>query len=63
MGVAKRIEKIQRDFLRGGMGDEHKMHLVNWNQVCRPIRDGGLGIRNVCVQPSSLGEMPLEICD
>jgi hypothetical protein len=47
MSVAKRIEKIQRDFLWGGMGDEPKMHLVNWDQVCRPIRAGGLGIRNV----------------
>ena len=27
--VAKRIEKIQRDFLWGGIGDEFKFHLVN----------------------------------
>jgi hypothetical protein len=47
VSVANRIEKIQRDFLWGGMGDEPKMHLVNWDQVCRPIRAGGLGIRNV----------------
>jgi exonuclease III len=47
MSVANRIEKIQRDFLWGGMGDEKKLHLVSWNQVCRPLRAGGLGIRNV----------------
>jgi hypothetical protein len=47
MSVANRIEKIQRDFLWGGMGDEHKLHLVSWNQVCHPLRAGGLGIRNV----------------
>jgi exonuclease III len=47
VSVANRIEKIQRDFLWGGMGDEPKMHLVNWDQVCRPLRAGGLGIRNV----------------
>ena len=29
------------------MGDEPKMHLVNWDQVCSPLRAGGLGIRNV----------------
>ena len=29
MSVANRIEKIQRDFLWGGMGDEHKLHLVS----------------------------------
>jgi hypothetical protein len=44
MSVAKRLEKVQRDFLWGGMGDESKLHLVNWNQVCRPLRSGDLGI-------------------
>jgi hypothetical protein len=47
MSVAKRIEKIQREFLWGGMGDDKKLHLVSWNQVCCPLRAGGLGIRNV----------------
>uniref|UniRef100_A0A2N9G2U9 Reverse transcriptase domain-containing protein n=1 Tax=Fagus sylvatica TaxID=28930 RepID=A0A2N9G2U9_FAGSY len=30
--VALRIDKIQRDFLWGGMGEGKKFHLVNWNQ-------------------------------
>jgi hypothetical protein len=47
MSVANRIEKIQRDFLWGGMRDEQKMHLVSWNQIYRPLRAGGLGIRNI----------------
>jgi hypothetical protein len=45
--VAKRIEKIQRDFLWGGMNDEFKHHLVEWAKVCTPIDEGGLGIRNI----------------
>jgi hypothetical protein len=45
--VAKRIEKIQRDFLLGGMNNEVKFHLVEWAKVCSPIDEGGLGIRNV----------------
>jgi hypothetical protein len=45
--VAKRIEKIQRDFLWGGMNDEFKHHLVEWDKVCTPIDEGGLGIRNI----------------
>ena len=43
--VAKRIEKIQRNFLWGGLGDGFKHHLVGWNTVCCPIANGGLGIR------------------
>ena len=49
MAVARRLEKLQRDFLRGGMGEKHKFHLVNWNQVCSPIKYGGLGIRKLSV--------------
>jgi hypothetical protein len=45
--VAKRIEKIQRDFLWGGMNDDFKYHLVEWDKVCTPIDEGGLGIRNI----------------
>jgi hypothetical protein len=29
------------------MGDDKKLNLVSWNQVCHPLRAGGLGIRNV----------------
>ena len=45
--VAKRIEKIQWDFLWGGMNDEVIFHLVEWAKVCSPIDEGGLGIQNV----------------
>jgi hypothetical protein len=45
--VAKRLEKIQRDFLWGGMNEEFKYHLVEWDKVCTPIDEGGLGIRNI----------------
>jgi hypothetical protein len=49
VAVASRIDKIQRDFLWGGMGEDRKFHLVNWNQVCQPINLGGLEIRNLRV--------------
>jgi hypothetical protein len=45
--VAKRIEKIQRDFLWGGMNDDSKYHLIEWDKVCTPLDEGGLGIRNI----------------
>ncbi|KAG6729257.1 hypothetical protein I3842_01G018300 [Carya illinoinensis] len=45
--VALHIEKLQRDFLWGGLGEEFKFHLVRWEKVCRPLSYGGLGIRNL----------------
>uniref|UniRef100_A0A2N9H476 Reverse transcriptase domain-containing protein n=1 Tax=Fagus sylvatica TaxID=28930 RepID=A0A2N9H476_FAGSY len=45
--VAHRIEKFQRDFLWGGIGEEFKYHLVNWRTICSPIQQGGLGLRRI----------------
>ena len=45
--VAQRLEKIQRDFLWGGMGEEFKYHLVSWDRVCEMLCYGGLGIKNL----------------
>jgi hypothetical protein len=47
VSVALRIDKIQRDFLWGGMGEGKKFHLVNWSQICQPLKSGGLGFRNL----------------
>uniref|UniRef100_A0A2N9HQT2 Reverse transcriptase domain-containing protein n=1 Tax=Fagus sylvatica TaxID=28930 RepID=A0A2N9HQT2_FAGSY len=47
VSVARRIEKLQRNFLWGGMGDIQKYHLVSWDQICSPIPYGGLGVKNL----------------
>ena len=47
MRVAKGVEKIQRDFLWGDVGDEFKFHLVNWSKICMTMEAGGLGVRNL----------------
>jgi hypothetical protein len=39
--VANHIEKLQRDFLWGGVGEEFKYHLVKWSKVCSPLSVGG----------------------
>ena len=46
-GIAQRIEKIQRDLMWEGLGEEFKYQLVSWDRVCEPLRCGGLGIKNL----------------
>ena len=48
-GVRRRLEKIMRRFLwRGSQPDEARgTSLVSWTTVCRPITQGGLGIRHL----------------
>ena len=41
--VANRIERLQRNFLWGGLG-EFKHHLVGWDKMCASLASGGLGI-------------------
>ncbi|RVX07536.1 putative ribonuclease H protein [Vitis vinifera] len=45
--VARRLEKLQRDFLWGGGSMERKAHLVNWERVCAGKKKGGLGLRKL----------------
>ena len=41
--VANKIERLQRDFLWG----DSKTHLVQWDKVCTPLENGGLGVRKL----------------
>jgi hypothetical protein len=54
VSVAQRMEKLQRDFLWGGLGDEFKFHLVKWDQICQPIQNGGLAVRNLTMFNAAL---------
>ncbi|RVW85048.1 putative ribonuclease H protein [Vitis vinifera] len=45
--VARRLEKLQRDFLWGGGNLERKVHLVNWEVVCTEKKKRGLGLRKL----------------
>ncbi|RVW29560.1 putative mitochondrial protein [Vitis vinifera] len=52
--VARRLEKVQRDFLWGGGNMEGKTHLVNWEVVCTDKAKGGLGIRKLALLNKAL---------
>ena len=52
--VARRLEKLQRDFLWGRGNLERKVHLVNWEVVCAHKEKGGLGIRKLALLNKAL---------
>ena len=52
--VAKRMEKVQRDFLWGSLGDEHNFHLVSWKTMCDPFWEGGLRVQSISHISSAL---------
>ncbi|KAK3227605.1 hypothetical protein Dsin_007467 [Dipteronia sinensis] len=47
VGIALRIEKLQRDFLWGNGVLKRKIHAVSWAEVCRSKANGGLGIERM----------------
>ena len=52
--VAKRLEKLQRNFLWGGRALEKKAHLEKWEVVCSGKGLGSLGLRNLSLMNKAL---------
>ncbi|KAJ9688885.1 hypothetical protein PVL29_014502 [Vitis rotundifolia] len=52
--VATRIERMQRDFLWSGVGEDKRDHLVSWDVVCNPKEKGGLGFGRISLRNSAL---------
>jgi hypothetical protein len=52
--VLREVTKIQRTFLWGGLLSKKKICWVKWRDICRPKKDGGLGIRDVRVMNTNL---------
>ncbi|KAG5529761.1 hypothetical protein RHGRI_030220 [Rhododendron griersonianum] len=43
--VCDKIDRLHRNFLWGDMPNKKRIHLVNWNQVCKGKDNAGLGIK------------------
>ena len=54
VSIARSLEKIIRDFLWPNNGVTKGLHWVKWGDVCRPKRQGGLGIRPLCQMNAAL---------
>ncbi|XP_058783098.1 uncharacterized protein LOC131657751 [Vicia villosa] len=53
-GIILKLESIFKQFLWGGGENERKINWVKWDKVCRPIEEGGLGIRRLGLFNSAL---------
>ena len=52
--VWRRVVRIQREFLWGGVGRGKKISWVKWDLVCQPKRNGGVGVKDIRVMNISL---------
>ncbi|RVW20240.1 putative ribonuclease H protein [Vitis vinifera] len=52
--LARRLDKVQRDFLWGGGSEERKAHLIKWEAICEDKSKGGLGLRKLVLLNKAL---------
>ncbi|KAL5831677.1 hypothetical protein ACOSQ4_017031 [Xanthoceras sorbifolium] len=45
--VCSNIDKINRNFIWGHIGERKPIHLIKWDTVCLPKNKGGLGVKNL----------------
>ena len=56
IGVLQKMEQLIRNFFwKGGKQNERKFHLVNWETVSKPLREGGLNFKNLSLQNIAMG--------
>lgn len=50
VSVYSEIENLTRSFIWGSASQSRKAALVSWENYCRPIKYGGLGLRSLITQ-------------
>jgi hypothetical protein len=52
--VWREVVRLQRKFLWGGVSNRRKINWVKWEEVCKPKKEGGLGVRDLRLTNLSL---------
>lgn len=47
--VARKTERIQRQFLWGDSNEKRRLHMVGWDRVTKSKKRGGLGVRRLLI--------------
>jgi len=47
VSICERIRNIQRSFLWAWGRDNRSIPWVSWGNICKPLEEGGLGIKDV----------------
>lgn len=47
--VQKAIDAAANNFIWSGQWDSNVMHLVAWDEICVPKKEGGLGVKQAKV--------------
>lgn len=57
VGVARYLEKFQRDILWVDVEGVPKCHIVSWSSICTMVYYVGLGLKNLHCWANSFGAM------
>ena len=56
VSILKKMETLIKKFLwEGGKGNLHRIHLVSWNKIKLPYKEGGLQVRDLANQNLAMG--------
>ena len=47
VGLCSKIESLIRRFWWGQKGERRKVHWVKWDTLCLPIKEGGMGFKDL----------------
>ena len=52
--ICTKLDSVINAFYWGHQPSARKLHLINWNTICRPRNEGGLGIRKFKLMKQAL---------